>query len=259
MSLELIKLLKSLKADEEFKPTAEFRTRLKQRLMAEVPATGWFVAWPEISWETWGRRLAPAVAGFVVMLMGVTVAMAQKSLPTDRLYPIKIAGERAAMAVMPTRHRRAEAAAGIADRRLGEIEQLKEKHEDEAAEAAITNYREYLLRAEDFRDEADEIWTGRIDRHWQTLEHLEEKSEGEVEERGLPELPELPVEIETVPTIVRPTEIQMPPPAGDNKIKEIESDGRHTPGTEEDKNGIVLPEIQIIIPPTQDLLSPILP
>lgn len=257
MSLELIKLLKSLKADEEFKPTAEFRTRLKQRLTAEVPAAGWFVAWPEISWGTWGRRLAPAVAGLVVMLMGATVVMAQKSLPIDRLYPIKIAGERAAMAVMPTRHRRAEVAAGIVDRRLGEIEQLKEKHEDEAAEAAITNYREYLLRAEDFRDAADEAWTGRIDRHWQALKQLEKKSEGKAEEK---ELPGLPVEIETVPTIVRPTEAELPrPTTGGNKIDEIKSDSGQALGVEENKKGVVLPEIQIIIPPTQDLLSPILP
>lgn len=253
---QLLKLLKSLKQDAEFKPAAEFRTKLKQRLMAEVPAAGWFVAWPEISWGTWGRRLAPAIAGLVLMVAGTTTVMAQKSLPIDYLYPIKIASERVAMAIMPTDHQRVEAAAGIVDRRLGEIEQLTEKHEDEAAEAAIANYREHLLRAEDFRKAADEAWRGRIDRHWQTLKQLEKKSEGKAEEK---ELPGLPVEIETVPAIVGPTEIQVPPPTGDNKIKEVEGDSRHTPGIEEDKNGIVLPEIQLTIPVPQDLLSPIVP
>lgn len=249
MDSELIKILKSLKDDAEFRPGTEFRTELKNQLMAAVPNTGWFIAW-EMPWKNWSRRLAPAVAGLVLMLMGATVVMAQKSLPADLLYPVKIAGERAAMAIMPTGRQKVEAAAAIVDRRLWEVEQLRAKHEDEAAGAAITNYREHLVRAENFRDEADEIWTGRIDQHWQTLEQLEKKPEGGIEERGLPELPELPVEIpvetETAPTIVVPTTSATPAEEKDKDDKQKNKD-------------VSLPEIQITIPAPDDLLSPILP
>lgn len=256
MDSELIKILKSLKDDAEFRPGTEFRVELKNQLMAAVPRTGWFIAW-EMPWKNWNRRLAPAVAGLVAMLMGTTVVMAQKSLPADLLYPIKIAGERTAMAIMPTGRQKAEAAAAIIDRRLTEIKQLQEKYKDEVTEEVIAGYRDYLLRAEDFRQTTDEAWAIRIDRHWQTLEQLEKKPDSGIEGK---ELPEIPVRIERVPTIAKSAEPELPPsPAGNKIIEEDKSDIGQAQETKENKKENVVPEIQITVPVLQDLLSPILP
>ncbi len=175
---ELMKILKSLNGDPELGPAAEFRADLKQRLMAEVKPAGWFMVWPEFSRGSWGRRLAWAIAGVVLMVAGTTTVLAQNSLPTDKLYPVKIAGERAAMAAAKDEWK-PQIAAGIADRRLDEIHQLEKNEDTEAAAGAVDNYRRHLTQAEHFRNGADEEWAAGIDRHWATLKQLEENLETE--------------------------------------------------------------------------------
>ena len=155
----LIKILKSLKTDPELGPTAEFRAGLKKRLMAEIPVPGWFAAWPEFSWGGWGRRPAWVIAGVVLMVAGTTTVLAQKSLPTQKLYPVKIAGERAAMAAAKDEWK-PQITAG--------------REEKQALAAAVDNYRQHLVQAEHFRDRGDEEWAAGIDRHWETLKQLEE-------------------------------------------------------------------------------------
>lgn len=212
---ELIRILKSLKTDPEFGPAAEFRADLKQRLMAEIPEADWFAAWPEFFRGGWGK-LAWAIAGVVLMVAGTTTVLAQNSLPTDKLYPVKIAGERAVMAVARDEWK-PQIAAGIAERRLDEIHQLEKNEETEAVAGAVDNYRRHLTQAEHFRNGADEEWAAGINRHWETLKQLEEKlAAGATAAPTAPTAPARPATIAPRPTVA----VETQSPAGEKHNQE---------------------------------------
>jgi len=257
----LIKILKSLKTDPELGPTAEFRAGLKKRLMAEIPVPGWFAAWPEFSWGGWGRRPAWVIAGVVLMVAGTTTVLAQKSLPTQKLYPVKIAGERAAMAAAKDEWK-PQITAGIADRRLSEIHRLETREEKQALAAAVDNYRQHLVQAEHFRDRGDEEWAAGIDRHWETLKQLEEGLAAEAAGENLPDAPVRATAAPTAPT--RPVTIAPRPtitsetPAGTEEINDQKDDKKN----DKEKPGEVsvdLPIIQLTIPVPENLPLDLLP
>lgn len=264
----LINLLKSLKTDPEFESRPEFRARLKERLLSEVkPArqTGWFVALPEFSWGGWGRRLAWAAAGIVFLAAATTTVMAQKSLPTHKLYPVKIAGERAAM-VAAKDDWKPQIAAGIADRRLEEIHQLEKNEETEAVAGAVDNYRRHLMQAENFRAGAGEEWAAGINRHWETLKQLEERLETE----SIPaapdgNLPDAPVRATLAParptrpatTAPQPTETSETP-AGIGE-KHDRKDDKKNDKEKPDQMNVNLPIIQLTVPVPENLPLDLLP
>ena len=259
---KLIKLLKSLKTDPEFGTTAQFRAELKKRLTVEASKAGYFITMPEFPqtgfgwWRpftraSWGK-LAWATTGIVLLVTATTTVMAQKSLPTQRLYPVKIFGEQMVMAAAINEWK-PQIAAAIADRRLSEIHRLEGKEESNAMTLAVNNYREHLIKTEDFRDGAGEEWATGINRHWTILKQLEEKLEPELVPDAEPQAPTI-----VKPIDVKPTETILPQPAIDKQINEIRTHTDETSPEKEqpsqkDDQGLHAPEIRLTIPALQNL------
>ncbi len=265
---ELIKLLKSLKTDPEFGPTLEFRAGLKKRLIAEAPKTGFFIIMPEflrtsLGWRppfakgSWGK-LAWAAAGIVLLTATTTAVMAQESLPTQKLYPVKIFGEQMVMAAAKNEWK-PQIAAAIADRRLSEIRRLEENEENAAMAEAVNNYRQHLLKIENFRDGAGEKWAMGINRHRAILEQLEEKLESEPIQDTEPQMQ----------TIIKSIETDYPQPTIDRQVNEVKTNPDETlpvkeqSGQKNDQGlndlkqpaneNAVIPEIRLTVPAPQNL------
>ncbi|MEK7494090.1 MAG: DUF5667 domain-containing protein [Patescibacteria group bacterium] len=143
------KLLRSIAPDASQK--ANFRRILQSRVMLEsraLPARSIFAHIGQ------SMRAAHALALAVIIALtasgsGVSFA-AQNAIPGETLYPVKLATERARIAVTPGKKTKAELHLGFASRRLNEIEQLIEQNGD--AQAAIS---ETLTRYENELDESE--------------------------------------------------------------------------------------------------------
>lgn len=126
---DLIKLLKSLKKAKFTKPTAQFRLNARIRLMNSIAEQ----TKPEESSRlgfvsrllNW--RLATVLSLILLFLGATTVAAAQKSLPGDMLYPLKIASERALLAITPFEAWKIRLASNFANRRLEEMRQTTQE------------------------------------------------------------------------------------------------------------------------------------
>ncbi len=143
------KLLRSIAPDAS--RNTNFRRILQSRVMLEsraLPARSIFAHIGQSMRATHALALAVIIA-LTASGSGVSFA-AQNAIPGETLYPVKLATERARIAVTPGKKTKAELHLGFASRRLNEIEQLIEQNGD--AHAAIS---ETLTRYENELDESE--------------------------------------------------------------------------------------------------------
>ncbi len=137
-TIQIEKILKTLKNNPESRPTAAFRTNARIRILntitnSQIPLQSQ-VRRP--IWMTYALRLGV----FALFLTGGTVYAAQSSLPKDVLFPVKVLSERVALTLSPTQKTKTTVANTIIGRRAMEIEQAKNDGNKKEIQQTVTNY-----------------------------------------------------------------------------------------------------------------------
>lgn len=145
------KLLRSIAPDASQK--ANFRRILQSKVALEsraLPARSIFAHIGQSMRATHALALAVIIA-LTASGSGVSFA-AQNAIPGETLYPVKLATERARIAVTPGKKTKAELHLDFASRRLNEIEQLIEQNggAQEAISETLTRYENELDESETF-------------------------------------------------------------------------------------------------------------
>jgi uncharacterized protein DUF5667 len=144
----LVHLARSLEASAAaVKPTAEFRSAARERLLVQLTRTPKRSAQPvtrarpslRARLACWGMRLGVGLT--TVSVFGAAAASASaNALPGDPLYPIKQAGEVLAVQLAPDDAARQQVWLNQADTRLDETARLLEQGRDTEASASIGQY-----------------------------------------------------------------------------------------------------------------------
>lgn len=125
---ELLKILKSAKSAPWAQPSAEFRQNARIRLLNSIAAKAEKQTLSQN--YSFGQLLSfrfAAVFGVILLFLFTgTVALAQSSVPGEFLYPLKIASEKALLAITPSGDLQDKLAQKFARRRLSENQRAEE-------------------------------------------------------------------------------------------------------------------------------------
>jgi len=146
----LLEIATATKKATAVQPSPEFRERARQQFYAalrEMPAQ------KKRAGFSWGRQpqWATVVAAVLALLLvsGGTVAAASGSMPDQPLYTVKRASEQVRLALTPSRLRKAELYARLADRRVSEIVYLASRSKSEQVLQTTESLDEHLARIAD--------------------------------------------------------------------------------------------------------------
>lgn len=138
------------------RPSPGFKEELRRKLLSAMEAKRpqeVFIGLPQrrgarlVFGEGWLMRMVAILAIFFLLGSG-TVAASAASLPDSFLYPVKIAAERAELALTFGESEKAELHLRLAERRLGEAQRMITEEKPEATERALSLMNEHLEGAQ---------------------------------------------------------------------------------------------------------------
>lgn len=137
-TIQIEKILHTLKSDIESRPSVAFRTNARIRILNTIAGSQMPVHSPirRSVWMTYAFRLAV----LALFLTGGTVYAAQSSHPKDILFPVKVLSERVALTLSPTQTAKTTVANTIIQRRAMEVEQAKNEGNKEEIRQTVTSY-----------------------------------------------------------------------------------------------------------------------
>lgn len=156
-------LLAALRLENEppATPSSHFKQLARQRLVAAAkakqasPASSFSLLFKK-KWPAGVvRRLAyqVAAAALALVLLGGTATASAQSLPGSPLYPLKLAGENARLALIWNKEAQAEFKLEMGERRFGEAERLIHKREYRRADWALSEAFKHSEEAEKLAEE----------------------------------------------------------------------------------------------------------
>lgn len=137
-TVDLEKMLESLRPDPGSNPTTAFRTNARIRILNRIAQTPEPLRSPAP--HPFRAIYALRLAILILFFAGGTVFAAQSSLPKDALFPVKVLSERVALTLSPTQTIKTTVANAIIGRRAMEIEATKQDGNTEEVRQTISQY-----------------------------------------------------------------------------------------------------------------------
>ncbi|HBL52279.1 MAG: hypothetical protein A3D24_01385 [Candidatus Blackburnbacteria bacterium RIFCSPHIGHO2_02_FULL_39_13] len=146
MKENILITLKSLKGMSEASPSSTFKRNSRARFIERINQETSLVL-PKRSISTrWAYSFA--FAAILLFFTGSTVFAAQSSLPSDPLYPVKVASEKVALALSsPIPSLKSIIAEELVKRRENEYKELEKNNRQDLLEKAYDSYQKSLKDA----------------------------------------------------------------------------------------------------------------